>query len=128
MQGAMDDTSPPDEASLLVCSLERKAGRGRDTHLNDMDLAHWKTIAFLLLAGAVWLIARHEERRHITRYLRLGGARVISIRRVYSVRWQTYYNVSFEEHTGRLMNAVFSWQRKAGVVRGDERVLRQPGE
>jgi hypothetical protein len=87
---------------------------------------YWTLALLLLLAGACVFIARREDRRQITRYLRLGGARVLAFRKKYADRLQTFYEVDYRELNGRVMRANFSWHRKMGVSRNAEQILKQP--
>jgi hypothetical protein len=87
---------------------------------------NWKLVLMVLIAGASVFISQREDRRHITRYLRLGGARVLAFRKKYADRFQTFYQVDFKELNGRVMRANFSWHRKMGVSRSGDEVLKQP--
>jgi hypothetical protein len=70
------------------------------------------------------------ERRQIERYLRVGGARILKFRWKPLLGWMgadnksKHYEVTFEEHTGRVLKGIFTYTSVVGVMQTSLIVLR----
>jgi hypothetical protein len=84
----------------------------------------------LLIVGVAYItVDILYERRQIERYLRIGGARIVGFRWKPFLGWMgadrksKHYEVTFLEHSGLLMQAIFTYTAGVGVTKTSDRIL-----
>lgn len=87
----------------------------------------------LLLGGIVYTVLDiRYERKQIARFLNVGGARILQFRWKPFLGWMgadsksKHYEVTFEEHSGRIIRAIFTYTSGLGVMKTSDRILREP--
>ena len=92
----------------------------------------WIFCALLMAGIAYTVIDIRYERRQIDRFLRVGGARILKFRWKPFLGWMgadsksKHYEVIFIEHSGRIIQAIFTYTAGIGVMKTSDRILRDP--
>src|SRR5262245_27455592 len=87
------------------------------------DYTPWILAAGAVLWALVTAIDIRYERRQIDIFLRRGGARILKFRWKPFLAWMgadsksKHYEVVFQEHSGRVISAIFTYTARLGVMK-----------